>query len=491
MAGGLPIFNPRAGRDLVRDPIYDYIWFTAKLPGEAASERDLIDSRWLQRLRRIHQLQTAWLVYPGATHDRFSHSLGTMHLSGELAGHLVASLERQKKGVPPAFLESLPGSHDVVETARLYGLLHDIGHGPFGHLLDQVWLLPQFGITHEHIGALILDKELGETVAGLRRSPDGDLRENVDLAFLKQLITAATLPAEDPFWKHALSQALSGLYSPDKLDYVSRDAYYCGTAEYGQMDKKRLCLHSFIDVTEVKGLALHSSAEGALAGFIAARLAMYDSVYFHRSVREADACIAELLPRTMELLDAGDPREQLERYYSIDEWYLFSAVRSWLTEGDQERRAIADGWEKALARPFPMRQAYEWKLSLASVTQIEKVFLGDLATAREQIEERIRKALPEDGNVIPFRVDLPALDVKPLNPLADKSQVAIFRPSPDNPSAGAFDSRGVSRILAALPVKFVACRVFAAPEHVPAVAQACQKALPTDESSIKLQETLF
>ena len=129
-----PIFNPRAGRDLVRDPIYDYIWFTARLPGEDASERDLIDTRWVQRLRRIHQLQSAWLVYPGATHDRFTHSLGTMHLAGELTRQLVSSLERQTQGVPPGFRESLPAAEDLVETARMYGLLHDIGPVSYTHL---------------------------------------------------------------------------------------------------------------------------------------------------------------------------------------------------------------------------------------------------------------------------------------------------------------------------------------------------------------------
>ena len=146
-------FNPRAGKDLIRDPIYDYIWFTTPLPGERAAESNLINSRWVQRLRRIRQLQTAWIVYPGATHCRFAHSLGTMHVAAELTRQLVFSLEQQTTGIAKAFREALPSGEDLVETARLYGLLHDVGHGPFGHLLDQVWLVPRFGQTHETIGA--------------------------------------------------------------------------------------------------------------------------------------------------------------------------------------------------------------------------------------------------------------------------------------------------------------------------------------------------
>src|SRR5256884_1731020 len=97
------------------------------VPG-AVAERDLLDSAWLQRLRRIHQLQSAWWVFATAEHSRFQHSLGCMHLAGEWGRHLYPTLRQQHPDVPSLAV--------VVETLRLAGLLPDIGHGPLGHLFD-------------------------------------------------------------------------------------------------------------------------------------------------------------------------------------------------------------------------------------------------------------------------------------------------------------------------------------------------------------------
>src|SRR5579872_3380406 len=112
--------------NLFSDPIYRYLRITKSGPGGvpgAASEQDLIDSAWLQRLRRIHQLQSAWWVFATAEHSRFQHSLGAMHLAGEWGRHLYPTLRQ----VHP----DTPSEPVVVETLRLAGLLHDCGHGPF------------------------------------------------------------------------------------------------------------------------------------------------------------------------------------------------------------------------------------------------------------------------------------------------------------------------------------------------------------------------
>jgi len=104
-------------------------------------------------------LQSAWLVYPSATHCRFGHSLGTMHVAGELARHLFEGIPELLQSLPQG-LPSIPLPADLFQTARAYGLLHDLGHGPFGHLFDQVWLKPRFGITHEDISLAIISAEL-------------------------------------------------------------------------------------------------------------------------------------------------------------------------------------------------------------------------------------------------------------------------------------------------------------------------------------------
>ena len=119
--------------NLSSDPIYRYLRITKGGPGGVAgtaSEQDLVDSAWLQRLRRIHQLQSAWWVFATAEHSRFQHALGAMHLAGEWARHLYPSLSQTCSGTPSAQL--------VEETMRMAGLLHDVGHGPFGHFFDDI-----------------------------------------------------------------------------------------------------------------------------------------------------------------------------------------------------------------------------------------------------------------------------------------------------------------------------------------------------------------
>src|SRR3990170_5189209 len=122
------------GIALIADPIHSYISFT--VPGKGVrekTEKELIDSLWMQRLRYIYQLQSARWVYPSAEHSRFQHSLGAMHLAGEFAKHLYPSLRK-------VLGEECPSAPFIEEYMRVTGLLHDIGHGPFGHFFDDNFL---------------------------------------------------------------------------------------------------------------------------------------------------------------------------------------------------------------------------------------------------------------------------------------------------------------------------------------------------------------
>jgi len=162
--------------NLSSDPVYRYLRITKGGPGGVpgdCSEQDILDSPWLQRLRRIHQLQSAWWVFATAEPSRLQHSLGAMHLAGEWLRHLYPTLSQVHPDAP-----SLPL---VEETLRLAGLLHDIGHGPFGHFFDENYL-DRWGVDHEVIGRRLITTELAPLIAALGASPHGDFEpgESVD-----------------------------------------------------------------------------------------------------------------------------------------------------------------------------------------------------------------------------------------------------------------------------------------------------------------------
>src|SRR5467141_1666349 len=151
--------------NLSSDPIYRYLRITKGGPGGVAgqaAEQDLVDAAWLQRLRRIHQLQSAWWVFATAEHSRFQHALGAMHLAGEWTRHLYPTLKIAHADAPSSQL--------VEETMRMAGLLHDVGHGPFGHFFDRE-VLAQWNLDHEVIGRHLVTHQLAGLIASLGSSP--------------------------------------------------------------------------------------------------------------------------------------------------------------------------------------------------------------------------------------------------------------------------------------------------------------------------------
>src|SRR5882672_135246 len=213
--------------NLSSDPIYRYLRITkggpGGVPGEAA-EQDLVDSAWLQRLRRIHQLQSAWWVFATAEHSRFQHALGAMHLAGEWARHLHPTLRTSCKSTPSLGL--------VEETMRIAGLLHDVGHGPFGHFFDENYL-DTWQIDHEDIGRALITGPLAPTIGALGASPGVDFErgERIDPRWVAYLISSAGLEGfTAPDWVAALKPAMVGAFSADNMDYVPRDSYICGVA---------------------------------------------------------------------------------------------------------------------------------------------------------------------------------------------------------------------------------------------------------------------
>jgi HD superfamily phosphohydrolase len=234
------------------DPIHDFIQVSH-------SETKVIDNPIFQRLRRIKQLSGAYLTYPGARHTRFEHSLGVMHITNQ------AGLTLQEKG----FLKS-----SDIPDLRLAGLLHDIGHGPFSHLFEEI-LMERKKITHEEIGKnIILKSEMGDLIT--------------KLGYDKKLITKLA------FGHHKfqfMNEIISGILSADMMDYLLRDGYFTG-AEHAKVDQKRITRS--LDVYHKK-LGLERSTLYSFESMMHSRHQMFKAVYFHKSVRSAEVMLLEAM----------------------------------------------------------------------------------------------------------------------------------------------------------------------------------------------------
>ena len=344
--------HPFAAVNLISDPIHGYIELTKKLappesaaaglPDEEVAEEDLLDTAWLQRLRRISQLQSARWVFPTAEHSRFTHGLGVMHEAGlwarSLYPSLVSTLASDPDGGP------LPSEGLVTETLRMAGLLHDVGHGPFAHFFDD-HVLAEFEapadprrssakrLSHEDLSGRIIG-ELGHLLRGLRRAPGAvaerdALRDDeaIDPAWVAFLIAKPALSDPDmPRWVRWLAPLLSGVFTVDNLDYVRRDAYLTGVTA-GPVDVERLRRYTFIGAD---GLTLFEPGLGALEMFLTARRFMYQQVYFHRTVRAIDLDLAEVFaPSIRAIFGEGSPADRLAAFADLDEYALLHQAARW------------------------------------------------------------------------------------------------------------------------------------------------------------------
>ncbi len=430
--------------NLVSDPIHGYIELTKRLtaehaqrlglPREAAAEGDLLDSAWLQRMRRISQLQSARWVFPTAEHSRFTHSLGVMHEAGLWARHLYPSLRAALLATEPATRP--PSEGLVVETLRLAGLLHDVGHGPFAHFFDE-HVLCYFAapvdprrtgksLTHEDLSQLIIERELGDLIRAIRRAPGvvperDALRsdESIDPRWLSFLISKPALADMSmPRWLRWLQPLLSGVFTVDNLDYVRRDAYLIGVSN-GPVDVERLRRYAFVGPS---GLSLYEPGLGALEMFLTARLFMYQQIYYHRSVRAIDLDLAAVFrPSIMAIFGEGSPADDLGHYADLDEYALLHQAALWARgEALSEQPLPGDGtvgsevgraWSAILLRRPRWRAEAEQRLNYEA---------GERAGARAAAT--IELGPEEPGRVT---VDLAEIDARPAEGTATDSLLAI------------------------------------------------------------------
>ena len=318
---------------ILNDPVYGFVTL------RHARALDLMDHRYMQRLRRISQLGLSHLVYPGAVHNRFHHAVGCMHLMQEAIDSL------RNKGVDISEAEA--------EGACLAILLHDVGHGPFSHALEHSIVQ---GVHHEDVSALIMGR-LNEEFSGA-----------LDLAI--EIFN-------DHHPKKFLHQLVSSQLDMDRLDYLARDSFYSGVTE-GKVGSERIL--KMLDVVDGQ-LVVEEKAIYSIEKFVVARRLMYWQVYLHRTVLSAEHMLMLVLRRAKHLARQGvdvfaspalslflhddldrakflaDPAV-LERFCELDDSDIFVAMKAWRHHEDKvlsmlSTRLLDRGLFRIELRPEP------------------------------------------------------------------------------------------------------------------------------------------
>ncbi len=244
-------------RKIINDPVYGFINITSELI------YDLIEHPYYQRLRRIKQLGLAELVYPGALHTRFHHALGAMHLMNEA----IATLRQKGHQI----------SDDECESAQIAILLHDVGHGPFSHVLER-HILNQ--VPHEQISFLLMEE--------LNKQFEGKLSLAIKM-FIGEY--------NRPFFNQLISSQLD----VDRMDYLNRDSFFTGVRE-GNIGAERIL--KMLDVVDNQ-LVVEQKGIYSVENFLTARRLMYWQVYLHKTSICAEVMLSQIVRRARELVKSG------------------------------------------------------------------------------------------------------------------------------------------------------------------------------------------
>jgi len=430
---------------LSHDPIHGYIPFTssASISTGEVTERQLIDHPWVQRLRQIHQLQTAWWVYPTAEHTRFQHVLGAMHLASRAVQGLYGSLR--------AVCPDLPSRGYVESLVRMAALLHDVGHGPFGHFFDQHYLA-EYGLTHESLGAHIVLHQLGDLLRRVRRNPNSTLESNetLDPGHITLLITRPhdAETAQLPRWLVLLRSLFSGLYTVDNMDFVLRDAYMSGYNTRA-FDLDRLLHYSFFSP---QGLTVHERGLSALVRFITVRAELFRTVYFHRTVRAIDLSLEELFADSKKYLFPGNPLEYLPEYQRFTEWSVLVNVAGWHCSEDPTLRSLGQRWQRFLNREIRWKMACERTVVFKpGETERTNVFSNV-----RLFEAAVRANLPHALRDLPLRFDSSRHVHRPGARAPSAGQNFLY-----DPATGQIRNLDDRELFRQIPLSYRICRIYA------------------------------
>ncbi len=329
-------------KKIINDPVYGFISIRSELI------YDLIQHPYFQRLRYIKQLGLSDLVYPGAQHTRFHHAVGAMHLMGRALETL------RTKGIEI--------SNEEFEAAQIAILLHDIGHGPLSHTLEETLLA---GIKHESLSYLFM-KSLNQQFRGQLELALQFFRNSYPRKFFHQLI--------------------NGQLDIDRLDYLKRDSYFTGVME-GTIGTDRII--ALLNVHEGK-LVVEEKGIFSIESFLHARRLMYWQVYLHKTAVSAERMMVNIIRRAQYLVHAGEPlmasealqlflkqtyslseftekSTLLETFGQLDDNDVWGAIKLWRDHSDE----ILSG----LCNRLLLRELFQISLRLEPIkkAEIEKV----------------------------------------------------------------------------------------------------------------------
>lgn len=368
---------------IINDPVYGFITIDHPLILE------VMGNPFYQRLRRIQQMGFANLVYPGAVHTRLHHSLGAYHLMGNALSVLKG------KGIPVSEEEEL--------GAKMAILLHDIGHGPFSHALENNLIE---NISHESVSLQIMQR--------LNRDLHG------------QLDTAIAI-FTNRYPKIFLHQLVSGQLDVDRMDYLNRDSFFTGVSE-GVIGYDRiihmLTVHEGELMVQEKGIY-------SIEKFLVARRLMYWQVYLHKTVVSAESMLVKIIQRARDKIrngykllsgsepldfflshDAREPAEYLEAFCLLDDNDVLSALKKWMKNPDPVLSGLSSRLinrrllkAKLQADPFDYKLVEKYLQDAAALLNITKeeasyfVFTGEHTnTTYNPVDEKIN-ILFKDGSV--------------------------------------------------------------------------------------------
>jgi len=300
-----------AYRKIINDPVYGFITIDDELI------YTIVSHPYYQRMRRIHQMAMAQLVYPGAVHTRLHHSLG--------AYHLMCNAINELKG------KGFSISAEEEQAAKIAILLHDIGHGPYSHALEQVLIK---NVSHEKISLMLMERMNAEL--------SGKLQMAIDIF-------------KDDYPKKFLHQLVSGQLDVDRMDYLIRDSFFTGVSE-GVIGYDRI-----IKMLTVKDGELMIEEKGiySIEKFLVSRRFMYWQVYLHKTVLCAEKMLINIINKARDVkaqalsgafntfLHTKFEEEEIEKHLNdfclVDDYDVLSAIKNWTLHPDKILSILCNG----------------------------------------------------------------------------------------------------------------------------------------------------